>query len=274
MNNLKMFCLSLNPNHLQLIKKLNYTPVGLGESYFNDEWFQDKKGNSIANKNKNYGEYTFHYWLWKNYLNQIKTEWVGFCQYRKFFLQKNIHIDEKIISFNSLEKNVIKIITPELDTYECILGEKFPVNKYKFKFFKKNFFKILFSPSVIFFKKKRSIKFHFDAFHGAGNLDLAIDLLEKENRDEFRNFVNSETSFNPHNMFICKKSFLKDYYESVFPWLNKCENIFGFSDLHGYGMKRIYGFLAERYLSYWFSKHSKVKELPIIVKDLSDYKNL
>ena len=25
-------------------------------------------------------------------------------------------------------------------------------------------------------------------------------------------------------------------------------------------MKRIYGFLAERYLSYWFSRHCKVKE--------------
>ena len=38
-------------------------------------------------------------------------------------------------------------------------------------------------------------------------------------------------------------------------------------------MQRIYGFLAERFLSYWFSERYKVKELPIIVKDLNDYKN-
>ena len=75
-------------------------------------------------------------------------------------------------------------------------------------------------------------------------------------------------------MFICKKKFLKSYYESVFPWLEKCENIFGFSELRGYGMKRIYGFLAERYLSYWFQKNTNVIEYPIFFKDISDYKNL
>ena len=40
----------------------------------------------------------------------------------------------------------------------------------------------------------------------------------------------------------------------------------------GYGLTRIYGFLAERFLSYWFNKNYSVQELPIIVKDLSDYK--
>ena len=72
---------------------------------------------------------------------------------------------------------------------------------------------------------------------------------------------------------MCKKKFLNNYYESVFPWLQRCENIFGFSNLKNYGMKRIYGFLAERYLSYWFTKNTRVKEYPIIFKDLSDYKN-
>ena len=33
--------------------------------------------------------------------------------------------------------------------------------------------------------------------------------------------------------------------------LERCEEIFGFN-LEGYGKIRIYGFLAERYLSYWF----------------------
>ena len=73
-------------------------------------------------------------------------------------------------------------------------------------------------------------------------------------------------------MFICKsKKTLKKYYESVFPWLEKCEKEFGFDNLEGYGMKRIYGFLAERYMSYWFQKNTKYKTLPIIFKDLSDF---
>ena len=109
-------------------------------------------------------------------------------------------------------------------------------------------------------------------FHGKGNLDIAIDLLDNKNKNDFRNFVNNETAFNPHNMFICKKEILKDYYDVVFPWLEKCENHFGLGDLHGYGMQRIYGFLAERFLSYWFTKNFRFKELPIFFKDLSDYK--
>ena len=82
--------------------------------------------------------------------------------------------------------------------------------------------------------------------------------------------MNNQTSFNPHNMFICKTENLKRYYQVIFPWLQRCENHFGF-DLEGYGLKRIYGFLAERFLSYWFLKNYKVKELPITFKNLSDF---
>ena len=110
--------------------------------------------------------------------------------------------------------------------------------------------------------------------HGEGNLNKAIDLLDVENRESFKNFVNNNSSFNPHNMFICKKDLLISYYKIIFPWLKKCEKVFGFNNLKGYGLKRVYGFLAERFLSYWFIKNSKVKELPILIKDLSDYKNL
>ena len=86
----------------------------------------------------------------------------------------------------------------------------------------------------------------------------------------FNQFVNSEVSFNPHNMFICKSSeILNNYYTSIFPWLERCEKVFGF-DLDGYGLKRIYGFLAERYMSYWFKKYPKFSTMPIIFKDISE----
>ena len=65
------------------------------------------------------------------------------------------------------------------------------------------------NPSLIFFKNKRNIKFHFDMWHGNGNLDSAIDLIEGDDREEFRHYVNSKVYFSPHNMFICKKSTLK-----------------------------------------------------------------
>ena len=108
--------------------------------------------------------------------------------------------------------------------------------------------------------------------HGGGNLDKAIELLDSRERHDFRRYVNSEVSFNPHNMFICRNSeILKKYYQSVFTWLGRCEKIFGFKDLNSYGQRRIYGFLAERYLSYWFKKYTKYKILPICFKDISDF---
>ena len=78
--------------------------------------------------------------------------------------------------------------------------------------------------------------------YGEGNLDKAISLWENDKKD-FNYFVNT-VSFNPHNMFICKsKNILANYYNSIFPWLERCEKEFGF-ELKGYGLK-IYGFLAE-----------------------------
>ena len=268
-DNLKMFCLTLEPNHQSFIKEMGYVPVGLGKKIFPEDCFSDKKGKNISQKNKYYGEYTFHYWLWKNYLDKIESEWVGFCQYRKFFTKKNMA--RKNISFENLQS--ISINEIDDNNFDCILGEKFSVENYKFsKIIKNHLRSFLKKPSLIFNKKKRNLKFHFDLFHGEGNLDKAINLLDEKDKNAFREFMDKETSFNPHNMFICKTKILKSYYDVIFPWLERCEEVFGINKLKGYGLQRIYGFLAERFLSYWFNRNFRVKEYPIIVKDLSDYK--
>ncbi len=273
MKNISFFCLTLDPDHEEIIKDLSFIPVGLGDKKFSDNCFSDKTELNISTKNSFYGEYTFHYWIWKNYLNKIKTDWIGFCQYRKFFMIEKI--ENKDLEFKKFRSKLMIDVEKEKLEFDCILGKKFSVENYKLsKIFKNHLIEFLSKPSLLLNKKKRNLKFHFDLFHGKGNLNKAIDLLNNEDRDGFKNFVNTETSFNPHNMFICKTSILKNYYEIIFPWLEKCEKIFGFNDLDGYGLKRIYGFLAERFLSYWFIKNYKVKEIDIFVKDLSDYKYL
>ena len=50
MKNLQMFCLTLEPNHLNFIKELNYTPVGLGEKKFSKDFLTDKTGENISKK--------------------------------------------------------------------------------------------------------------------------------------------------------------------------------------------------------------------------------
>ena len=104
-------------------------------------------------------------------------------------------------------------------------------------------------------------------FHGSGNLDKAIELLPDKDRDDFRHFTRSETSFSRGNMFICRsKKIIDNYFSSVFPWLQKCEKIFGFN-LEGYGKIRMYGFLGERYLPFWFKKYTNYLEWPVIYYD-------
>ena len=156
-----MFCITLNPNHLQKIKSLNYLPVGLGDKKFSKEWYQDNTNENISKQNEYYGEYTFHYWLWKNYLDKLEDGWIGFCQYRKFFVNEKISF--KINKIESLAKYVLQDIPEDFEKYDVILGDEFKVNKLKIsKFIKRDLKKILTNPSLLFDKKKRNLKFHFD----------------------------------------------------------------------------------------------------------------
>ena len=265
---MKMYCITLKDEHFDIIKRFGYIPVGLGKDIRNKNFITDAIGENISEKNPYYGEYTFHYWLWKNEIKKLNNNWIGFCQYRKFWLLENT--DRIYDNFDDLSKDIITNIPKEFDNYESILGEPININQFKLsKLIKKNFLKIVSNPSFLF-NKKRNIKFHFDFMHGEGNLDKAISLLDNNDKSDFDYFVNSEVSFNPHNMFICRSNkVLEKYYNSIFPWLKRCEKKFGF-ELEGYGLKRIYGFLAERYMSFWFKKYTKYKTLPILFKDISD----
>ena len=269
MKNLKMFCTTLDPNHYNFIKELGYIPVGLGDKDFNNEWLRDNSGINISKKNKNYAECTFHYWFWKNYLNTMENEWIGFCHYRKFWSTRG---KDNKISSETLKNNILQEIPKDYEKYDVILGEPFFVDQLRTMKFLKNGFKIVIKNPLVFFKKKkRNLNFHFDLMHGENNLQKAINLLDKENQEDFRNFVKSEVSFNPFHMLICKsKKILNDYYKNLFPWLEKCENLFKFDDLKGYGKIRIYAFLAERFMSYWFQKNTQFKTMPIIFYDLKN----
>ena len=64
---------------------------------------------------------------------------------------------------------------------------------------------------------------------------------------------------------------MQEYFLSVFAWLEKCEPIFGFN-LKGYAKTRIYTFLAERYLPYWFNKYSSPLSWPVFYFDTNKQK--
>ena len=259
-----MYCICIHDRYYKIIKKLGYIPVGLGKEILLEGWLRDDKGENISEKNEFYGEYTFHYWFWKNKIDQIENgTWIGFCAYRRFWLN-----NKKIVSTPN-ENNFLFNVPEEWNNYDVILGQQFFINKMKLsKLVKHGLRSLLNHPSAIF-EKNRNIKFHFNSFHGFGKLDKAIDLLNDEDRENFRKFTEQNISYNMGNMFVCKsKKIIKSYYNSIFPWLKRCEKVFGFKK-GSYGEMRIYGFLAERYLSYWFNKYTKPLMWPIIFFDIN-----
>jgi len=264
-NNLEIFCICIHNKLLDKIKKLNYTPVGLGSDIFSNEWTRDNSGVNISSKNKFYGELTFHYWLWKNKLKSIQNnKWIGFCGYRRFWKNEFDNTDKSL----DIDKKILKKIPSSWEKYDVILGEHIYLNQIPLiKIIKYGKLAFLRNPRAVF-NKGRSIRFQFDMFHGNGILDKAIDLLSQNDREDFKLFVKQNISFNYGNMFICKsKELMNKYYETLFPWLEKCETFLGF-ELKGYE-SRTYGFLAERFMSYWFNKNSKVHEIPVIYHDLN-----
>lgn len=265
MSNVRIYCLCLHNELLDKVKELNYIPVGLGNNNFSKEWLSDNNGENISNKNSYYGEYSFHYWFWKNELNIMPEDtWVGFCAYRRFWQNENNKITKK----KNLKSTVLREIPSEWEDYDVILGDKIKIDGIKWMKVLKYGKKALFRNPGALFKKGQNIRFQFDMFHGCGVLDQAIKLLNDKDRDDFRDYVKNETSYNQGNMFICKsKKIISEYYKTIFEWLERCERVFGF-DLKGYGNIRIYAFLAERFLPYWFNKNSKVKEWPILFHDL------
>ena len=265
MDNLKIYCSCLQNANLEIIKNLNYIPVGLKNNDFSKEWLRDNTKENISEKNPFYGEYTFYYWYWKNLLEYKKeNEWVGFCSYREYWGNK------KNMNSNKLRDLVLQNYEPEWKNFDAIIGEPISIGGTKvIKVIKYGKLAILRNPKAIFSRSGRTIRWQFDMFHGSGNLDKAIDLLDDNDREDFRKYTRQNVSFSAGCMFVCRsKKIMNNYYSSLFPWLERCEKIFGF-DLKGYGNVRIYGFLAERYHSYWFNKYTKALLWPVIFYDIT-----
>ena len=162
---------------------------------------------------------------------------------------------------NTLKRNYDNtsswIFTANMNAIKCI-GLR---TSKRIKLFKRGWRNLIRNPKLIFGKKENIIT-HFDMHHGYGNLSKAIKKLDNKDRDEFEKFVVNKSSYNPHIMFIARKTVLEKWFTTVFSWLERCEEEFGFVTLKGYDTERLYAYLAERYLSFWFTKYTSYREHP------------
>ncbi len=281
---MKIYCITHKP--IKEIEKLGLIPAGVGESVFPNNYIIENSGDNIAYKNKHYSETSFHYWIWKNILPQKKdNDWFGTCQYRRYFVKKNFETDidnsdgrQGYYNLNNNLENLKNMLqmdpSEEWNDSDVILCKPWSVGAKKIKIFKRGFKSLMKDPTILFDKKKQNIKLHFDMFHGFGNLDKAIDLLPIKDKKDFLNYVTTNTLLSGHCIFFSNNPKLIDkFYFDLFEWLFKCEKIFGFKNLIGYDTQRIYSFLTERYMPFWFEKYSKVKYWPWVYCDVTKIKN-
>ena len=151
MDNLKIYCMCLDNNYLNIVKKLNYIPVGLKNKNFSSEWLLDNTFDNISEKNPFYGEYTFYYWYWKNLLQEEDSEWIGFCQRRRLWIQSRKDIEK--IDGKNISSYILREPIEDWSNYESILCEPIKVSgEKKVKMIKRGWKNILKNPKVLFDK--------------------------------------------------------------------------------------------------------------------------
>ncbi len=265
MSSVEIYCIT--DKVIPHVESLDYNIVGVSKSDFPENYLKCNTGDNIFYKEKYYSELTFHYWYWKNKLSINNNNWVGFCQKRRFWLRPESK--NKTITKENLKDHLIQKPLDIWSSYETILCE--PINLFpvkKMKMLKRGLRSLILDPMIFFDEKKQTIKFHFDMHHGYSNLDKAIDLLNDNDREEFRSYVNTKNFYNPHIMFISKSKIINEWFSALFPWLENCEEIFSFKELEKkYDTQRIFAFLAERYLSFWFKKYTNFYENPWVFLD-------
>ena len=265
MNNLDLYCVT--NKKLEFLENTDLKLAAVGKEKFSNRYLRCDNKINIYYKEQYYSELTFHYWYWKNCLINEKKDWIGFCQKRRFWIKPEKN--KSIININNLNDFLIDKIDYSLENYESIICEPIKVSgAKKVKIIKRGWRNLIKDPSIIFKTKKETISFHFDMHHGYKNLEKAAKLLDNNDRDDFLSYINTNSFYNPHIMCIARPEILDKWFTALFFWLERCEVQFGFNELKGYDTLRLYAYLAERYLSFWFKKYTNYKEQPWISLDL------
>ncbi len=267
--NLKIYCItSKKINYLENLK----LDIIVGGSYSKSEdmpknWLLDNVNINISKKNKNFGSLTSIYWIWKNELkNYNDNTWFGISHYRRFWLKENY---DKIITLNNLNNNLLNYISNQNLDYDAFVPSAQNLTGYKFmKLLKKSPKNVLKDPLIFFDKNKHNINLHFDMFHLHGGLEKAASVMDKEQKNDFLDYITTQTElFSPFSIFILKKEKFHELCKSTFEWISNCENIFDTNKLYGHGQTRLFDFLAERYFSFWIKKNTNHKVSPFVFFD-------
>ena len=242
--------------------------TGFLQSHEDLGFLKDCDGINIAEKNRNYGELTAHYWVWKNFLPSFTGDYIGFGHYRRFLSLRNKWSEK-------WKRGSVKLTHPEfsrlfdevytLDTFRALCGDadailpQSAIIPRKFLFWVKR----LMAP-----QKRYS---QFAANHAKRDLDACLSVIARRHPDYVpycdKFFFGGVSGWACMN-FILRKELFADWCEWIFDVLGALEKECDWSRYDTYLTVRMPAYLAERLFNVWLLKQKaarglKIRETPL-----------
>lgn len=282
-----IFIFSHKNININKISHPNLVYLGVGDGPFSEDFEVANKFQNINHKHFYYGELVGQYYIWKNYIikNINCEEWVGFGQYRRYFLQK--HSFKNYIYYNKYSDLIVKkifyksvILTSKFNLplaqyfanllhqfFDNTVNPKISLKKLSKTILKNvnisnNYESILTHPILIptYDIKKQYIESHNISDHVFSEI---LKLMDKNMAIKFTEYLKKK-NFSAHNMFISKPKIIDKYFTFLFDLYEKIENILDDRSNEKITKNhRFFSHLSERLCDFWFKTYTKNYTLPI-----------
>jgi hypothetical protein len=228
------------------VKNPQYIPIQGGKAIagFNLNIQGDDTGDNISAYNPIFSELTVVYWVWKN---APKTEYVGFCHYRRFFdFKRNPKFSQGYIRL------------PEEDIR---MVENLPAPDYA---------RLLSDCDIIIPKRivlPHSLRKNYEVYHYREHYALLRNTLEKLYPDYLGSFdkvMNGTNKLPAYNILITRWDLFDRYCDFIFPLFFQIQKEIKLPA--DPTQQRVFGYMSERLLAVFIYHHKlKAKEYPLFL---------
>lgn len=252
----KVFCVYNAPSYIfenELITPIQTGTYGL---YNGMDMIQACDGEQIDYKNKNYGELSAWYWVWKNYIPSHKnTEYIGFCHYRRILdytsnndkktneFLKPVQLGKFVDDFNN--KYDIETVYNSVKGYDIILPRKHKI------------------------VGGLTVEQQYLDFHPKKDLDLLKKIITKD-YPEYVPAMKKALSSNEAYfclLFTMKREHFINFMEFTFDILFKLEKQSDWSGYNDYYNVRTPAYLIERFFNVWLLHNVRKHHWKILERD-------
>ena len=232
------------------------SPIQTGSYGLHNEMdmLQACEGDEIDYKNKNYGELSAWYWVWKNYLPQNPhIEYIGFCHYRRMIDYFNI----------SSGSSFLKVIT--LNQF---------IDKYNNCYNDKEIYEIIKNYDIILPQKNilhsgETVEEQYLSYHPQKDLELLKQIIKKDYPDyvdEMNKVLSSKQAYYCL-LFTMKTSLFIQFMNFSFDILFKLEKLSDWKKYNSYCEIRTPAYLIERFFNIWLLHNTKKYGWKILERD-------